>query len=380
MLVAYKAHADFLIAELGALGNHPDWQASQANAIESFRDTLQSIPRDVVDGMNLMNELKKETAAFTEDHRRQISNDVAAHMRSAATISNAAPSPSHKLQSHPALADAYTKTLYDTLSDARVSWDDKLSATALHCVKVLGLKNPNDATCKQAVAIAAACSNMPLAPDDAYQAVFKFKAKIQAKRDLYPCPTTYIDFPKDVSVFMRAYPRAFPEYDPPVSSRVDALKISEMTRKENMPCRSSNRRISLKANAGNSSGAQPSLNNPESLIGRSLASYLLGNASHMQQPCALPGPAPPQPMAALADGTPPKAQPVVAPAASPTPPAGHTTSGIDDLLKVGGDVAAAKATLAAGKGKKTGKKKDKAAEESSDDSQVPSNICIYTHR
>ncbi len=59
MLVAYKAHADFLIAELGALGNHPDWQASQANAIESLRDTLQSIPRDVVDGMNLMNELKK---------------------------------------------------------------------------------------------------------------------------------------------------------------------------------------------------------------------------------------------------------------------------------------------------------------------------------
>ena len=242
-------------------------------------------------------------------------------------------------------------------------------------------QKPNDPTCKQAVAIAAACSNMSLAPDDAYQALFKFKTKIQAKRDLYPCPTTYIDFPKDVSVFMRAYPKAFPEYDPPVSSRVDSLKISEMTRKENMPCRSSNRRIASKANAGHSSGAQPS-SNPESLIGRSLANFLLGNTSHVQQPGAFSGPAPLQPMAALADGTPPRAPPVVAPAASPVPlpPAGHATSGIDDVLKVGGDVATAKATRATGKRKKTGKKKDVVAAESSEDSQAPSNICIYTHR
>jgi hypothetical protein len=289
MFAAYKAHEEFLIAEVNALGQHADFEMSQSSAVESFRDTLQTLPRDTADGVKTLGALNVDSGAFTATQRKQMSQDVAAHMRSSAKITNAK-SDSNKLQNHRALIETYTKTLWDTLCDARTPWDDKLGATAMHFVSVLGLKNPNDNTCKQAVAIAAACSNRPMDPESAYSQIFKFKEKVTAKRELHPCEQKYKDYPVDVSVFMKAFPKAYPEYDPPVASRVDNLNIREMVRKENMPSRNNNKAMSSHTSKRSSpSQAQSSsAGDPQHLIGSALASYLLGQSSEPPHRASLP--------------------------------------------------------------------------------------------
>ena len=373
MLAMYKAHEEFLFAEINALGKHADFAASQDSAVESIRETLPTLPRDMKDASETLKALKEPSLCgevFTEAHRRQISNEVAAHMRSSATIAHAKLDDT-KLQNHSALADAYTKTLYDILCDDRVEWVDKLGATAMHCVKVLGLKNPNDKTCKQAVAIAAACSQRPMGPEDAYNDVFKFKSKIEAERELYPCAQTYKEFPKDVSVFVKAFPQAFPEWDPPVCSRVDALKIKEMMRKENMPTRSSNKAIAGSVKPRQSSGSRCYSQAEGDPLGSALASYLLGRSNQLP-PAALTDSPPPQhkpPCAALMDATlPPKRDAAAAPDAPKAAAVGVPTGGgLDDVLNMGKELAATK--KANGKKKKGGKKKDDHA--SSADSGVP---------
>ena len=63
-----------------------------------------------------------------------------------------------KMQNHPNIAGALTESLWSVICDAQLSLDDKCEEFAKHCVAILGLQKPNDATLKDILGILEMCS------------------------------------------------------------------------------------------------------------------------------------------------------------------------------------------------------------------------------
>ena len=77
-----------------------------------FLDSIVSMSRDIVDSVNALEEMAKETP-FSKEQR-----DTMMHGNDVASVGSGT-----KLQSHPNLAGFLTESLWSVLFDAHLSWD-----------------------------------------------------------------------------------------------------------------------------------------------------------------------------------------------------------------------------------------------------------------
>eukprot|EP00959_Pyramimonas_sp_CCMP1952_P330569 6922210-Pyramimonas_sp.AAC.1 len=85
-----------------------------------------------------------------------------------------------------------------------------------------------------------------------------------------------MEFPLDPADFIKQYPRAYNEGEGPVRTRVDPMKIKQMTRKDLMPCRHGNKALGSSRAAPPSSRASAQRDRGEDLSDR-LLERLLGS-------------------------------------------------------------------------------------------------------
>ena len=201
------------------------------------------------DARKVQDNLKHETPAFTQEQRIQMSQAVSALMRTRAA-STAAPASQNakKGQLNLHLFNYMTEKRWNTYIDKQVDWDTKLEDAADFLI-FIGCRSPKDETLKVMLAILQACHKKLLTPDDAYNEIRKLSTKMAAKRALQLGDKTCDDFPKNVSDFMRCFPNVYSPMEPPVASRIEESRVRDMTRKDLMPCRDTNLRVSGKRHA-----------------------------------------------------------------------------------------------------------------------------------
>lgn len=380
MLKALCACEEYLAQEFALLDGHVDKSESVQNAIEMFHTELLSLPRSMAESSETLKHLSKANPVFSNDDRVKLSGYVSTHVKGKLATGSVVEKASKAIsQSCPYLYEYLSKTIWDTISDERIPFDECLGVLAGFAVKILGIRHPDAVTSKTAVGIVASARRMHISPDEAYAKNCKFKSKVEAKRDLFPGAITFIAFDRDPSVYMRAYPRAYAECDPPVSSRVNEDSLRELVRKENMPCRGNNQalRINSKTKPRQSADSSPSSvaagsTSSDSLIAQALAAHFLGKGPDPFSRGAAPPQTPPATLS-IADGPAPPAPTPAAGLATPTlvPPASAGgVGGLDAIINVAKAVAAAKGKKGKKGGDKKGKKKVPSAP-SSADSEAP---------
>ena len=255
------------------------------------------------------------------------------------------------------------------------SWEMKKETMADFLMQI-GVRHPSDPTVKDVLAILSHCHGRSLLPDEAYDQLHKFKLKMSAKRLITSGQMALVDYPFDPKDFMKQYPRAYAEGDGPVKTRIDPMKIKQMTRKDLMPARSTNMAIGGKARAAERSSATAANRKERS---DDLAEMLLrrlrdeGGSPSGKRRYASKGPAVAE-CPAIEDqqacgeaavdekgGDGPPAAPAAAPAAAAAP----APTGIAAIVEAG------KKVLQNAKGNKKKEGDDSDEEEGSDDEEVP---------
>ena len=151
-------------AEIKHLGqNNPSIAKSRESRVQHFLDGLVSMKRDIVDSYNALQEIAKETPAFSKAQRDTMASAVSAYMQGSDV---AIFGKSNRMQNHPNITGALTESLWSVICDAQLSLDDKSQEFVKHCVAILGLRKPNDATLKDILGILEMCSKKELTPDE----------------------------------------------------------------------------------------------------------------------------------------------------------------------------------------------------------------------
>ena len=247
MLALYNASVQYITAEQHMLGpNHPGLANSQNARIQHFHDSISSMRQDVADSQSLMTQLTVDTPAFTAAQRTHIAGLVSGHMNSAVSAPVSTGSGNAKGQTHLHLHHYMPDSLWCLLRKKDVSWDSKLESM---CDFMLQIKcrNGTDATFKVALAIVQLMHEKEMTPSEAYVEVGKLKTKMYHKRHLLPGEQSMQVFPSEVDDFLKIWPRTYQECDPPITSKIDDLRIMEATRKDVMPTRKSNSLITSAA-------------------------------------------------------------------------------------------------------------------------------------
>jgi hypothetical protein len=246
MLAHYKAAMSFLEAEQAMLGvNHSGLDSSRAAQTNNFVTALRSCPRDLNDGHELMQALQQPTLAFTHDHRVHLAQCVSAHMKGDSESNrtshiDSSPNPkTSRLQHCSTMYDYLPQSVWDVVCSSSASKKEKLSTMASMCVQI-GLRNPDDQTCKVAVATVVSASKVECPAWEMFELVRAFKDSVRAKRELSPGPQTLITFPLDVGDFTKVYSGLY-EGSLPIGRQVEPMAICELIRKESMPTRITNK-------------------------------------------------------------------------------------------------------------------------------------------
>ena len=196
---------------------------------------------DVDDSAAAQAELAKETVAFTPTQKARMCEAISIHMRSSSSKGSA----STKTQACSYLFNFFIDNAWSLAFSKGVQWDVKLEYFC-DVFLALGLRNPNDETVKLMIAILSSCSEKKLTPQEAYHEVHGFKTKLAAKRSLYPGAQSMMVFPQDPRDFMKQFPHVYRPNDPPVASKLSEASLRNMTRKDLMPTRSSNKFVGAK--------------------------------------------------------------------------------------------------------------------------------------
>jgi hypothetical protein len=278
MLALYRGSKMYIENEQKILGvDHVNFDASRKSRVKHFVDSVHAMAPDLVDASNAQAELILETAAFTAEQRKEMSSSIAARMQN----TEAAPRASeghHKLQVHRFLHDYLPDSKWKKFMDASVAFDSKMEEGTDFLLD-LGCRHPNDDALKDLLAILAICHGKDsMDAVEAYENINQLRTKVTNKRLLRPAPSTLQEFPRDPSQFMRLYPRAYVECDPPVASRIDHHRIREKTRKDLMPTRNTN--SAYKLAAVNRGRACPSAIAPQPASVQAMAlQYILGQGN-----------------------------------------------------------------------------------------------------
>ena len=159
MLALYLASVAYEIKNLGR--DSPLIAKSRESRVQHFLDSLASMSRDIVDSAKALEEMAKETPAFSKEQRDTMASTVSTYMQGA-DVANVGSGT--KMQHHPNIAGALTESLWSVLPDAHLSWDNKCEAFVKHCIEALGLRNPNDPTVKDILGILGMCDKRELTP------------------------------------------------------------------------------------------------------------------------------------------------------------------------------------------------------------------------
>ena len=278
MLALYRGSKMYIENEQKILGvDHVNLDASRKSRVKHFIDSLHAMAPDLVDASNAQAELILETAAFTAEQRKEMSSSIAARMQNTEAAPRATEG-HHKLQVHRFLHDYLPDSKWKKFMDASVAFDSKMEEGTDFLLD-LGCRHPNDDALKDLLAILAICHGKDsMDAVEAYENINQLRTKVTNKRLLRPAPSTLQEFPRDPSQFMRLYPRAYVECDPPVASRIDHQRIREKTRKDLMPTRNTN--SAYKLAAVNRGRACPSAIAPQPANVQAMAlQYILGQGN-----------------------------------------------------------------------------------------------------
>ena len=119
MLALYLASVAYVNAEIKNLGrDSPLIAKSRESRVQHFLDSLASMSRDIVDSANALEEMAKETPAFSKEQRDTMASAVSTYMQGA-DVANVGSGT--KMQNHPNIAGALTESLWSVLFDAHLS-------------------------------------------------------------------------------------------------------------------------------------------------------------------------------------------------------------------------------------------------------------------
>jgi hypothetical protein len=175
MLSLYSSSVRYIEAEKQLLGDaFPGLASSQNSRLQHFLDTITKKEQTVDDAQACLQELGKESTAFTQEQRQRMGDAVSTLMRQTATLGTN----STKQQNCPTIHDMWPEKLWDGFFATTNSWDWKMEAAATFVITVLGLRRPNDATVKNIVATIERCHGREMTPTEAYTEVHSFKTKV----------------------------------------------------------------------------------------------------------------------------------------------------------------------------------------------------------
>ena len=243
MLGLYLASVNHVNAEIKNLGAaNPLIKSSRESRLQHFLDSLVSMPRDLLDATQTMDEIATETPAFSKKQRDTMAEAVSTYMQG---NDEASGKKDTKMQDLKNLAAFLTATLWAVLFDPLLSWDHKTEEFVKHCIEVLGLRNPNDGTVKNILGILEICCKKELSPEENLMEVRRIRAKFAGQRELFPGEQSMGKFPHNVNDFLKRFPygKSFSQCDPPVASKVSDRQLRQIIRKDKMPTRDTNKAI-----------------------------------------------------------------------------------------------------------------------------------------
>ena len=331
--------------------DRPNRQASQLARARHFESNLASMEKDLTDAQATMLELTKDTKAFTPEQRKSMAEAVASFMDSSCTASTS----TCKNQNHPYLHVYMTDTIWKQLRDKKIDWNDKKELFVDFAIEKLGLRYPNNDTCKLMLSIMWNAAEATMSPDTAYQELQSVHDMFVQKRLIINGRPLMAEYTRDASQFTKPYPHQFLECDPPIASQIDDRRLLQKMRKDVMPSRNTNKYLKDKT-SNQTQAAGPSnlqsmflqlmLGQLQSLPHTGASNSSSGSASRSRPPALT------DEQLALTDTQPAEGHQQKPLALPPIPPAAResTPATVKDIVEQ------AKKVITAGRGKKTIKK------------------------
>ena len=182
--------------------------------------------------------LHPDTGKFTLEQRQELSTVVKASMKND-TASQSKRTGWFTAQKHRYLHRYMPVKLWGVLFSHDTIINKMKHMAHFMCLN-LGCRHPDAQTQRLAVVIVHVASQYSPDPTTAYNDVRTFSDIMDQKRTGVNSAPTMIDFPDDVEQFIKVYPTAFGEDDPPVKCRVDESIINERCRSDVTPIRHTN--------------------------------------------------------------------------------------------------------------------------------------------
>ena len=119
MLNLYVSSVALVNAEIRTLGpDNPLIATSRESRVQNFLNGLTTVNRDIVDSANALEEMAKETPAFSKEQRDTMASTVSTYMQGA-DVANVGSGT--KMQHRANIAGALTESLWSVLFDAHLS-------------------------------------------------------------------------------------------------------------------------------------------------------------------------------------------------------------------------------------------------------------------
>ena len=271
MLNLYVQSVKYIEQEARLLGaQHPGIVASITARLKHLHEQIASQDVGEVDAHDLMEELNKECSCFSQQQRAALGDTLSLRVRN----------PSASTRDYEAAAHQHNAQLLEPahvgyIPLERKSWNLMLEEAASFLVEVLGLRSPNDEAVKNILATILIAQGKELDPDSAYDEFHGFRGKVANKRDLLPAPKHYMEYPLDPQEFCRAHPQAYPAEGPPIESLIAFAQIRDRMRRDVMPTRSTNRRLTSKRGTTPQKAQQTKADKSSDSFAETLVHFLL---------------------------------------------------------------------------------------------------------
>ena len=211
--------------------------------LNNMLDLLRTNPPQMQDATRFLELLAQDERLFSKEQCRQMAEAI----RPVPSQQAKGAAPKGATQEHKTVFMYYPDYVWIVLTADSETLQHKMECLSDFCIEVIGLTNPNENTRRRMMASLHAASGIDPGPTVAYAHMQDFAEIMERKRNFKKGRATYKEFPEEPEEFMRAYPCAYKETDPPVKPRVSLSKILERCGKAITPCRKTNKMVSRAA-------------------------------------------------------------------------------------------------------------------------------------